>query len=212
TKPILKTALIPKLGTKQNDNVFLRNAIEGIPLLTMDNYSLWRKRFLQLLDLQGLTDSLTKPNGVLTDKQNKQLTSALTTKISGEVEANIIGWEIETDACLIWDAVTEHFASKQPANKACIHEELRAIVFDITDPNRAESHAQSRNRYHENICYDILGKFPEALSNISERITHSDKALTTQLIFNRLKQFANNQKTLASHLVTLRQLGFLKRH
>lgn len=195
-----------KFGTNKSDHVYLRNAIDGIPILTMDNYSLWRKRFLRMLDLQGLTESLTQPKGVLTDKQNKQLTSALTTKMSGEVEANVVGWEIETDARKIWEAVTEHFASKQPANKARIHQELREIVFDITDVQQFITKTKTvLNQMHEvgiviteNICYDILGKFPESLSHISERITHSDKELTTELIFDRLKQFANDQKTLSS--------------
>ncbi|KNE91604.1 hypothetical protein PSTG_15000 [Puccinia striiformis f. sp. tritici PST-78] len=47
------------------DHVYLRNALEGIPLLTMDNFSHWRNRLEKLLTLQGLTDSLMKPKAFL---------------------------------------------------------------------------------------------------------------------------------------------------
>ncbi|KAI9620189.1 hypothetical protein H4Q26_013756 [Puccinia striiformis f. sp. tritici PST-130] len=64
-----------EFGTNKSDHVYLRNTIDGIPILTMDNYSLWRKRFLRMLDLQGLTDAVTQPKGVLSDKQLTIITS-----------------------------------------------------------------------------------------------------------------------------------------
>ncbi|POW01072.1 hypothetical protein PSHT_12684 [Puccinia striiformis] len=191
-----------EFGTNKSDHVYLRNTIDGIPILTMDNYSLWRKRFLRMLDLQGLTDAVTQPKGVLSDKQ---LTSALTTKMSGELENNIASWDIETDARKIWEAVTEHFASTQPANKARIHQELRAIVFDINDVQQFITEIKVvLTHMHE---VGIMITETTATTSWQKRITHSDKELTTELIFKHLNQFANDQKTLLStpgHLKTSR--------
>ncbi|POW04414.1 hypothetical protein PSHT_11286 [Puccinia striiformis] len=192
------------IGSTGSDNVYLGNAINGIPLLTMDNYLLWRKQLIQMLNLQGLTGSLMKPDGVLTPKQNNELVSVITTKLEGKVEINITDEDNENNARKLWKSISEFFASKQRANKARIHQEMRAIVFDIHDVQKFITEVKtvlSRMREvgidtSDNVCYNILGKFPEALSNISSRITHSDKPLTNQLILEHLKQFANNQKTL----------------
>ncbi|KAI9630584.1 hypothetical protein KEM48_013738 [Puccinia striiformis f. sp. tritici PST-130] len=72
------------IGSTGSDNVYLGNAINGIPLLTMDNYLLWRKQLIQMLNLQGLTGSLMKPDGVLTPKQNNELVSVITTKLEAK--------------------------------------------------------------------------------------------------------------------------------
>ncbi|KNZ46939.1 hypothetical protein VP01_6813g1 [Puccinia sorghi] len=48
---------------KLNSNI-LKTAIESIPLLTMDNFTLWRNHIKNLLDLQELRKPLTDPKGL----------------------------------------------------------------------------------------------------------------------------------------------------
>ncbi|KNF05302.1 hypothetical protein PSTG_01516 [Puccinia striiformis f. sp. tritici PST-78] len=140
-----------------------------------------------MLDLQGLTKSLTKPEGVLADHQNNQLTSVITTKLEPSVQMNIANHTNKDNARLLWSDIKEYFASKQPANKARIHQELRAIIFDISDVPKFITEVKIvLNKMYEvgidttdNVCYDILNKLPESMSNMTKHITHSEKKLTT---------------------------------
>jgi hypothetical protein len=44
----------------QINSASIKIAIESIPLLTRNNYSLWRIRVINVLDLIGLLDKVTK--------------------------------------------------------------------------------------------------------------------------------------------------------
>ncbi|KNZ48450.1 uncharacterized protein VP01_5666g2 [Puccinia sorghi] len=46
-------------------STILKTAIEAIPLLSMDNYTLWKNRVENRLDLQELLKPLTTNTGVL---------------------------------------------------------------------------------------------------------------------------------------------------
>ncbi|KNZ64705.1 uncharacterized protein VP01_10026g1, partial [Puccinia sorghi] len=54
------------------NTTILKNTIEAIPLLTMDNYTLWRNRVENMLDLHKLTDKLTGEKRSLTKSQDFQ--------------------------------------------------------------------------------------------------------------------------------------------
>ncbi|PLW24058.1 hypothetical protein PCASD_14494 [Puccinia coronata f. sp. avenae] len=43
-----------------------KSAIEAILLLTIDNHTLWKNRFKNVLNLQDLLEGLTSPKGTLT--------------------------------------------------------------------------------------------------------------------------------------------------
>ncbi|KAI9605341.1 hypothetical protein KEM48_002281 [Puccinia striiformis f. sp. tritici PST-130] len=113
-----QAAASTKFGSKQTDHIYLRNAIEGIPLLTMDNYPHWKGRFINMLNLQKLTKPLTNPEGVHTNHQNNQLLLAMATKLKPSVEMNITTPGNKDGTCLLWADIKEYFASEQPANKA----------------------------------------------------------------------------------------------
>jgi hypothetical protein len=62
--------------TSEMDKLFqtiLKTSIKAIPLLTIDNYTLWKNQVENMLDLQELTDALTKPDGKLSSSQDFQL-------------------------------------------------------------------------------------------------------------------------------------------
>jgi hypothetical protein len=55
-----------------------KSAIEAIPLLTIDNHTLWKNWFKNVLNLQDLLEGLTSPKGTLTKSQDVQLWTILT--------------------------------------------------------------------------------------------------------------------------------------
>ncbi|PLW07825.1 hypothetical protein PCASD_25744 [Puccinia coronata f. sp. avenae] len=76
---ILKTDQKPSSSYKTTETIemdkisqtILKSAIEAIPLLTLDNYTLWKNRVENVLDLQELSDGLTSPTGTLTTSQDE---------------------------------------------------------------------------------------------------------------------------------------------
>ncbi|KNE86599.1 hypothetical protein PSTG_20039, partial [Puccinia striiformis f. sp. tritici PST-78] len=96
----------------------LKSTIEAIPLLTMDNYSLWKDRVDNMLDLQNLNDSLTKNDGFLTSSQDTQLRAIIVAKLDSSVHINIINSENKKDARLIWKSIIKYFALAEGSNRA----------------------------------------------------------------------------------------------
>ncbi|KNZ44276.1 uncharacterized protein VP01_9320g1, partial [Puccinia sorghi] len=88
------------------------------PLLTMDNFTLWRNRVANLLDLQEQRKPLTDPKGVLTAFQGVQLRTVLTSKLNPSIHNNVINHQNEKDSHLIWASIMEFYSSSQPSNQA----------------------------------------------------------------------------------------------
>lgn len=76
----------------------LKTAIEAIPLLTQDNFSIWRNRVVNMMDLQEdlyskLTRQKNDSNGNpigLSQSKNVRIRTILTSKLDTTVQANII--------------------------------------------------------------------------------------------------------------------------
>ncbi|KNZ62577.1 hypothetical protein VP01_12535g1, partial [Puccinia sorghi] len=116
-KPLTITEVYSGMD-KVNSTVF-KTSIEGIPLLTNDNYKIWRICALNLFDLIGLKDQLIKDkNSVLPAEDNKLLKSILVAKLDSLVQTNFINMENKNSAILIWKSITQLFASNQSSNKA----------------------------------------------------------------------------------------------
>lgn len=82
-------------GTSLNSNnpllqTILKTAIEAIPTLTMDNFSLWRNRVENMLDIQGTRLALLLEDTLLTFKDEIYIRSILISKLNPTVHANII--------------------------------------------------------------------------------------------------------------------------
>lgn len=82
-------------GNSLNSNnpllqTILKTAIEAIPTLTMDNFSLWRNRVENMLDIQGTRLALLLEDTLLTFKDEIYIRSILISKLNPTVHANII--------------------------------------------------------------------------------------------------------------------------
>ncbi|KAI7961813.1 hypothetical protein MJO28_002302 [Puccinia striiformis f. sp. tritici] len=166
------------------NSTILKTALEAIPLLTVDNYSLWKNCIGNMLDLQGLCDSLTAEDGSLTNMK-----------------------DVVIKAQDIWTSITSYFASTQPSNRARVFTELFDLAFNPNDvPAFINSVRTINSRLFEigidlpkdMIAYLLLKKLPPSLSNISQQITHSDKAITNDLVLDHLRLFNNDQLIISN--------------
>ncbi|PLW57522.1 hypothetical protein PCANC_02605 [Puccinia coronata f. sp. avenae] len=136
-KPKLKTTTVedskPSTNTmdKVNSSV-LRNSIDGIPLLTSDNYTHWRQRIVNFLDLIDLKDAVASTKDTLSASDNKLLKSVFVSKLDAAVQANVVTAENENNAQLIWKSITNFFALNQLSNKAQV---FRAFLRSPYTPN-----------------------------------------------------------------------------
>ncbi|KNZ61475.1 uncharacterized protein VP01_1395g3 [Puccinia sorghi] len=87
------------------NTTILKTAIEAIPLLTQDNYTLWKNRVKNMLDLQDLLEPLVSSIGVLSTTKDKSSKK-------------------------IWKSISEYFASSQASNQARVFNAILHIYFN----------------------------------------------------------------------------------
>ncbi|KNZ45706.1 hypothetical protein VP01_7889g1, partial [Puccinia sorghi] len=140
SKPVAKTEnQKPPTTTYSNamdkvNSTVLKTSIEGIPLLTNDNYSLWRVRVVNLLDLVGLKEHIVGDSKVeLPSEDNKLLKSILVAKLDSSVQTNIINSENADSAKAIWKSITAFFASTQSSNKARVFKSFLRAQYTPSD-------------------------------------------------------------------------------
>ncbi|KNZ54403.1 hypothetical protein VP01_2957g1 [Puccinia sorghi] len=189
------------------NTTILKTAIEAIPLLTNDNYTLWKNRVENVLDLQDLRTALTSSTGVLSSTEDIQLRTIITSKLESSIHANVITHDNEKSAKKIWKSISEYFASSQASNRARVFNAVLHVQFNPNDVQDFITQVKtSISRLHEVgidlpkdiIAYLILHKLPASMTNISQQITHSDKPITAELVLDHLRLYANDQQSLAN--------------
>ncbi|KAA1088644.1 hypothetical protein PGTUg99_050010 [Puccinia graminis f. sp. tritici] len=189
------------------NSTILKTALEAIPKLTADNYTLWKNLVDNMLDIQNLRESLTSENGTLTESQDVQLRTIITSKIDSSIHPNVITHENEKKAREIWKSITDYFASTQPANRARVFNELLDLSFNHSNIQAFITSVRSINSRlfeigidipQDLVAYIILKKLPASLTNISQQITHSGNPLTCTLVLDHLKLYINDQSATAN--------------
>ncbi|KNZ63601.1 hypothetical protein VP01_1121g5 [Puccinia sorghi] len=189
------------------NTTILKTTIEAIPLLTQDNYTLWKNRVENMLDLQELLDPLVQPNGVLSPAEDVQLQTILTSKLESSIHANVITHDNEKSSKKIWKSISDYFASSQASNRARVFNAVLHVQFNPNDVQEFITQVKSAlSRLHEVgidlpkdiIAYLILHKLPPSMTNISQQITHSDKEITAELVLDHLRLYANDQQILSN--------------
>lgn len=183
-------------------STILKTALEAIPLLTNDNFSLWRNRVDNMLDLQGLRIALTSETGTLSTNANVQLCTIITSKIDSSIHPNVINHKNKKDARKIWKSITDYFASTQPANRARVFNELLDLSFSASDVQLFITAVRTINSKlfeigidlpKDLVAYILLKKLPSSLTSISQQITHSKKELTSDVVLDHLRLYMNDQ-------------------
>jgi hypothetical protein len=98
----------------------LKTTIDGIPLLTNENYSIWQIQVVNFLDLIDLYEVINSKDAdsKLSPEENKLVKLVLVAKLNSSVQTNVINASNQLDAKLIWKSITDFFASNQTSNKA----------------------------------------------------------------------------------------------
>jgi len=210
TSSLASASLIEPSSPDKMENInstILKTAIEAIPLLSMDNYTLWKNRVENMLDLQDLLKPLTTDTGVLSKTEDVQLRTILTSKLEASIHANVITHDNEKSSKKIWKSISDYFASSQASNCARIFNVVLHIQFNQNEVLEFITQMKTAiSRLHEVgiilpkdiIAYLILHKLPSSMTNISQQITHSDKEITPELVLDHLRLYANDQQVLSN--------------
>lgn len=188
----------------------LKTAIEAIPILRLDNYSIWRNQIVNMMDLQeDLYAKLTKQKrGVngnpvgLNHSKNVRIRTILTSKLDITVQANIITPNNKKDAHQIWADINKYFASNHASNRARIFKEFLRTPFTLANILGFITETKTTlSRLHEVgidlpsniIAYLILEKLPANMDTVVQQITHSDKKISPEQVLDHLQMFNNNR-------------------
>ncbi|KNZ49317.1 hypothetical protein VP01_508g2 [Puccinia sorghi] len=200
----------PTTGSSAMDKIqssVLKTVIEGIPLLSMDNYTHWRRRVYNFLDVVKLKVSLTTEKGIISDEENDFLKAIIVAKLESTVQANVVDSINEDDARLIWKAIVKFFASNQASNKARVFQSfLRAPYTPHDIPGFITTMKNFQSQLIEvgwtfaddAIGHMVIHKFPAEMNDIVNQITHSDKEPTIDVVFEHLRVHEHNLEIRAS--------------
>ncbi|KNZ45257.1 hypothetical protein VP01_8329g1 [Puccinia sorghi] len=100
------------------DLVYLKLAINEVPVLTQDNFSICHTRILNYFDILRIKDYFLEGKGTISKDNAWNVRTILTAKIDAAVHANVITHINKDDALLIWKAIIKFFASQHAANQA----------------------------------------------------------------------------------------------
>lgn len=161
----------------------LKTTLEAIPVLTEDNFTIWKTRINSLLNLAKLKEIIRSSTEELEDTNNTILTSILISKLSPSIHTTIVSAGNEESAKEIWRAIHKHFVSSQPSNRARVYSQFASIVFDESNIQGFILDVKNGvNKLHkigiilpvDILTYMILDKLPDSLRNIKQSITHSN--------------------------------------
>ncbi|KNZ46619.1 hypothetical protein VP01_7119g1, partial [Puccinia sorghi] len=158
------------------NSVLYKTAIESIPLLTQENFSMWHSRVVNLLDLLKIKTAVFSENTILTSSEELVLCTVLAAKIDATIHSNVINHTNKEDGMLIWKLINNYFASTQSANCARVWNNFSMLNYDNLDVNGFIT----RTRAAIEKMHKKFPKTPE-LNSISSAITHSGQEMTPDL-------------------------------
>jgi hypothetical protein len=184
-------------GMDKVNTAVLKTTIDGIPLLTSENYSIWRIQVVNFLDLIDLYEVISSKDGdkKLLPEENKLVKLVLVAKLDSSVQTNVINASNQLDAKLIWKSITNFFASNQTSNKAWV---FQSFLWAQYTPGDITGFITSMKSFQaglmevgwefpaDGLGHLVLDKFPENMNNIADMITHSGKDLTIDTVIDHL--------------------------
>lgn len=179
----------------------LKSLIESTPLLTADNYSMWRKKFEKLFKLRGVFAIMDNPDeSIRLDKEiNQEFVAHIMAKLDSNTYDNVIDDANEDDAKLIWLSTQNHFASSQSANRARVFNGF----LHLTMESNIDAFVTSVKVYLKKmtkvgielpsdiVAYLVLFKFPASMQNMKSQIMHATTEMKINLVLNHLIQHKN---------------------
>lgn len=194
----------PGPGGDQSTNyrsLAIKLLIESTPLLTADNYSMWRKKFKNLFKLRGVFVTMNDPDEAirLDEEINQEFVAHLIAKLDSNTYNNVIDDSNKDDAKLIWISTQHHFASSQSANRARVFNGFLHLTMEANIDSFVTSVKVYLKKMTEVgiklpsdiIAYLVLFKFPPAMQNMKSQIMHATTKMKIDLVLNHLIQHKN---------------------
>lgn len=198
----------------------LKTTLEAIPVLTEDNFTIWKTRINSLLNLAKLKEIIGSSTEELEDTDNTILTSILISKLSPSIHTTIVSAGNEESAKEIWRAIHKHFVSSQPSNRAQVYSQFASIVFDESNIQGFILDVKNGvNKLHkigiilpvDILTYMILDKLPDSLRNIKQSITHSNvqSKINPDAVLDHLRihmnelRMSNSSPSLSNQIASL---------
>ncbi|KNZ59388.1 hypothetical protein VP01_1742g3 [Puccinia sorghi] len=150
----------------------LKTALETIPQLNEENYSIWKDKMTALLKLRGVLTALNNLAAPLGETDNAELTMLLLSKIDSVTHQNVVTADNSESAQKIWTSIKDRFASSQSRR----------------------GHFRNRHQSFNQKTCRLLFKFPNSLQSLKRQIMHSDKDLNVDFVCNHLTQFNNEAR------------------
>ncbi|KNZ53748.1 hypothetical protein VP01_3145g2 [Puccinia sorghi] len=181
----------------------LKTALETIPQLNEENYSIWKDKMTALLKLRGVLTALNNQNTPLGESDNAELTMLLLSKIDSVTHNNLVTAENSESAQRIWSSIRDRFASSQSSNRARMFNNFLYVKFQedavetfVTDIKVAIKKLVDVGIElpKDILAYLVLFKFPNSLQSLKRQIMHSDKELSVEFVCNHLTQFNNEAR------------------
>ncbi|KNZ48958.1 hypothetical protein VP01_52g7 [Puccinia sorghi] len=150
------------------DLIYLKLAINAIPTLTLDNFSIWHTQILHYLDHLSLKDFFVESKGKISASDTQNVRTVLTSKMDATVHANVITHTNKNDTLLIWKSINKYFASQHTANHARVWNQFSCLAFNNSD---------------------VLGFITKTKAAIEQ--LHKVAAITPDLVLDHLRLHAN---------------------
>lgn len=186
--------------------IMLKAALEAVPILTEENYSMWKDKISILLELKNVKTALEDETKQLNKMEDIEVRVIILSKIDSITHTNVVTPENINSAKLLWKSIKERFALSQTANQAQIFNKFLYQEFRTEDiPFITQTKISIKKMADVGIdlpddivAYLLLFKFPPQLHLLRQQIMHSDKEITVDLVLNHLTQLNNKKKSKIS--------------
>ncbi|PLW06338.1 hypothetical protein PCANC_26456 [Puccinia coronata f. sp. avenae] len=85
----------------------LKTALETIPQLTEENYSIWKDKLMALLKLRGVLNTLNNADVPLGESDNAELTLLIISKMESVTHNNVVTAKNRDSAQKLWASIKE---------------------------------------------------------------------------------------------------------
>lgn len=161
--------------------IILKAALEAVPILTDENYSIWKDKMTILLELKGVKEALEDNTKNVGSTDDMEICVILLSQIDSITHNNVVNPSNISSAKLLWLNIKEQFTSSQTANQAWIFNKFLyqqfkpdAINSFITDTKISMKKMLDVGIDLPNdiLSYLILFKFPSSLHSLWQQIMH----------------------------------------
>ncbi|KNZ63038.1 hypothetical protein VP01_1193g1, partial [Puccinia sorghi] len=170
----------------------LKTALETVPQLNKENYSIWKDKMTALLKLRGVLMSLNNTQIPLGESDNAELMMLLLSKM-------------DKSAQKILSSIKERFASSQLSNCDRMFNDFLYVKFQEDAVKAFFTNIKVSIKKlvdvgielpQDILAYLVLFKFPNLLQSLKRQIMHSDKDLTVEF------ETSSNRENLQNLLET----------